>query len=640
MSGRAQAQDIDYFSLPPETLLSIEITSASKRSERLSEAAAAISVITSTDIIKSGVTTIPDALRMVPGVEVAQADSNSWAISIRGFNNVLANKLLVLIDGRTVYSSLFGGTFWEAHDLLLEDIERIEVIRGPGGALWGANAVNGVINIITKHSRDTQGNLATALYGNEERGQVSYRHGGEFQDGSYRVYAKGFKKDPSTSVTGGDANDQWKGYRSGFRADWNENFTLQGDVAQTEADQLRADFSLTPPYAPVRPQTIDYTTANLLARWNKTLDNDGLISIQSYLDYVRRDEPLNFVDRRITYDLESQYSLPTMGRHEWIVGGGYRFIAGIETPGDNTTFTPNNRQDHLFNAFFQDRIAVVADELFVTLGAKFEHNAYTGFEVQPNARIQWLPDHHQTFWGSVSRAVRTPTPLEVDVDSTLGTGPGVRAALIGNENFGVEKLTAYELGYRNQITPEVSIDLATFLNDYDQLATLDLLPLSAVNNGIDPPHLLVPVIFRNVMSATGYGYEFAGKWKVSDSFNLSLNYSFLRLMLDSGDNSVFDQDAAEDNYPAHQVGLRTEWNINPEWSLNTATYFVDGSKGQDINSHVRLDANISYKITDTVNLNIIGQNLLGEPHREIGVVSDPNAAKIDRSIFGKITWKF
>lgn len=307
---------VDYFELTLEQLLEVKVHSVSKKAEAVADASAAVYVVTSEDIIRSGVTSIPDALRMVPGMQVARTDSNSWAISIRGFNNGLANKLLVLIDGRTIYNPVFGGVLWEAHNLMLEDVERIEVVRGPGGTLWGANAVNGVINIITKHTRDTQGNLTSAIYGNEEKGALSTRQGGSFgSNGSYRVYANAFTRDASRippaagSDKQQDTYDEWDGFRTGFRADWSDQFTLQGDAYRTDTEQRRPHFSLIAPYMPIKQQIIRYEGINLLGRWTDKHHDGSQLSIQTYVDWAKRDEPFNFIDDRITYDLDAQYNL-------------------------------------------------------------------------------------------------------------------------------------------------------------------------------------------------------------------------------------------------------------------------------------------------------------------------------------------
>ena len=637
-SGGHAAASTDYFDLEPEQLLSTKVLSVSKKSETVAEAPAAIYVISNEDIIRSGVTNIPDALRMVPGVNVAQGDSNSWAITIRGFNSGLANKLLVLIDGRTIYNPVFGGVLWEAHDLVLEDIERIEVIRGPGGALWGANAVNGVINITTKQAKDTQGTLASALYGNEELGTLSARHGGTFGDhGSYRAYAKGFNRDHSRQLNGEDAYDAWDGYRSGFRADWDNSFTFQGDIYQTDTDQKRIIHSLVAPFSTIEYPTVRYEGANLLTRWTGKNDDGSQLSIQSYIDWARREEAIFFTDNRTIYDLEAQYNLMPLGRNEITMGAGYRFSADNLKGTWNASFSPQSRNDSLYNAFIQNKMTLVPDALFLTLGSKFEHNEYSGFEVQPNARLHWQPNEKQSIWAAVSKAVRTPTPIEDDLTLTIATAAGVKLAFVPNDNFKTEKLIAYEMGYRNQITPALSADAAVFYNVYDGLQTFSFMTPILVNNGVDPLHILIPAQFRNDMDGKSYGFELATSWKASSNFKVTANYSFLHLSVDALDSA---QEGAEDLYPSHQISLRTSWNISDNWMLDTSAHYVDQLHADEVDDYLRLDINLGWQINKNIRFNLVGQNLIDQAHHEFGPVGELNTAESERSVFGKLTWEF
>jgi iron complex outermembrane recepter protein len=637
---------VDYFELTLEQLLEVKVHSASKKAEAVADASAAVYVVTSEDIIRSGVTSIPDALRMVPGMQVARTDSNSWAISIRGFNNGLANKLLVLIDGRTIYNPVFGGVLWEAHNLMLGDVERIEVVRGPGGTLWGANAVNGVINIITKHTRDTQGNLTSAVYGNEEEGTLSTRQGGSFgTNGSYRVYASAFKQDASRKppVAGSnqqqDAYDEWDGLRTGFRADWADQFTLQGDAYRTDTEQLRPHHSLIAPYAPIEQQLIRYEGVNLLGRWIDKHDDGSQLSIQTYIDWAKRDEPFNFIDDRITYDLDAQYNLAPLKAHDIIVGAGYRHLTDDEQGDNNVSFDPQQRHNSLYSAFVQDKIILAPETWFLTLGAKFEHNEFSGFEFQPNARLQWHPNQNQTLWTSISRAVRTPTPIEEDLTSTIATAANVRAAFVPNDDFKSEKLTAYELGYRHQLSPSLSIDIATFYNDYDYLTTTtaDAENVTLVNNGIDPPHFLIPFMFTNNMQGTSEGIETAINWTVNPDLKIAVNYSYLHMSLTALDPT---QEAAEKLSPEHQAGLKIFWNISNSWTLDTTATYVDELPASNVNSYVRLDINLGTQLSKTLRMNITGQNLTDNSHREFNRIDDINAGEIERSIFAKLTWEF
>ncbi len=629
---------IHYFDLTLEELMDTKILSVSKKVETLADAPAAIYVVTSEDIVRSGVTSIPDALRMVPGMVVASSDSNSWAISIRGFNSTLANKLLVLIDGRTIYNPVFGGVLWEAHELMLEDIARIEVIRGPGGTLWGANAVNGVINIITKHSRDTQGNLVSALYGNEEPGTLSMRQGGTLGDeGSYRVYAKGFKRESSFHSTHGDNQDQWDGIRGGFRADWGDDFTLQGDAYRNGTQQRTIDYSLLPPYSSIEDVTVVYEGVNLLGRWTDTNYDGSQLTFQSYIDWARRNEPFNFIDDRTIYDADLQYNFAPWNVHEFVTGTGFRYSRDNKTGNNNVAFSPKRSHNKLYNAFVQDKITLVPERWYVTLGAKFEHNDFSGSELQPNIRLQWHASDNQILWSAVSRAVRTPTPLESDLTRTLATVPNVRAAFVPNDNFKPEELMAYELGYRNQLSSAISLDLSAFYNDYEHLATYGIQTPELVVNGIDPPHVLLPVMFANDMKGTSDGVEATLNWTANQNLKIALNYSFLHMSLTAIDPT---QEGGEKLYPQHQGGIKVFWNMSAGWTLDTLVSYVDHLPAGDVDAYTRLDINLSKQLTSAIRCNLVGQNLLEKTHREFATLDDLNAGEIERSVFAKITWAF
>ena len=632
----------NYMSMTLEQLLNVKVHSAAKKTESLGDSSAAIYAITSADIERAGVTTIPDALRMVPGVEVAQADSNSWAISIRGFNGTLANKLLVLVDGRTIYNPVFGGVLWEAHELMLENIERIEVIRGPGGSLWGANAVNGVINITTKHTRDTQGTLISAVAGDEEKGTLNARQGGVFgARGTYRVYAKGFKRDSALRPDMGagsptDNYDEWDGYRGGFRMDWADEFTLQGDAYRTDAQQLRPDFSFTAPTT-IEQQTIIYEGANLLGRWTDKKWKGPTFSMQAYVDWNRRDEPFNFIDDRTTVDLEAQYDFVSTERHAVIVGAGARWLFDDREGNRNVEFTPQEDDYAVYNAFVQDKITLVPERWFLTLGTKLEHNDFSGSELQPNARLQWLINNDQSFWTAISHAVRTPTPLEEDLTSTLVTAPGIRVAFVPNDDVASEELTAYEVGYRHQFTSDFSVDLTAFYNDYDKLSSIRIGDAELINNGIDPLHFLVPVQFVNNMYGHTRGAEITSGWTITPTLQVSASYSYLYMSLTSDDE---DREAAERLSPRHRASARVYWDIREHIMLGTTISYADRLPASDVDSYVRLDLNLGVELSDNVRFNLVGQNLLDPAHREFGTIDDLNAAEIERSIFAKLTWQF
>ncbi|HEY8190268.1 MAG TPA: TonB-dependent receptor, partial [Micavibrio sp.] len=620
-SSQARAAD-DYFNLSLEQLLSTKVFSASKKNESLSEVPAAVYILTPEDIRRSGATSIPELLRMVPGVNVAQADSNSWAISIRGFQSLTANKLLVMIDGRTVYNPLFAGTYWEVQDVPLEDIMRIEVVRGSGGTLWGANAVNGIINILTKSAKDTQGTMLSGRWGSYENGAVTGRHGGALgNDWYYRGYASYFNRDSFKTVNGGDGPDEWDSWRTGFRVDKGDmasqnRFVLHGDIYQTKSDQMNSSYSLSAPYVTTAQESIDSQGGNMLGVWRHTFDNGSSMRIQSYLDYTLREQVLLSDDRWI-FDTEAQYSFAPMGRHEFIAGGTYRFSKDNLQSNQIITFTPASRDDYLVSAFLQDKITMVPDKWFLTLGSKIEHNEYTGVEIEPNARLTWTPNDQQTVWTAVSRSVRTPSRQERDLDLTdLVVPPGalvpgfpVEIILVRNSDFDSEELISYELGYRNQITSDISIDTTAFINSYDKLSSTTAEAFTFVPAGVDPAHFQLPIQAVNQMEGEVYGFELASSWNVSSNWKLSGGYTFLNMVLHAPPVLGGSQDSAEEGSPQHQLNARSFWNINKKLTLDTMAYYVDDLPRYDVDGYVRVDMNLGWKIDDGIQFNLVGQNL-------------------------------
>jgi iron complex outermembrane receptor protein len=641
----AHAVADDYLDMSPEQLLDAQVISVSKRPEKLSETPAAIYVITGEDIARSGVTTIPEALRMAPGVDVARADSNSWAISIRGLNSTLANKLLVMIDGRAVYNPLFGGTYWELQDLPLSTIDRIEIIRGPGGTLWGANAVDGVINIITKPAALTQGTHVSALYGNTEKsGTVT--QGGRAGDMFFRLYGKHSDYASFDRPDGTPGHDAWRDSRGGFRGDWGENFTLQGDIYQNDAQQRFNSTSLTPPYNSLVDETMDSHGLNLMGRWHKEMDNGGEASVLAYADYTYRSQLLG-KEVRLISNVEGQYNFPVTGAHEVIAGINYRNTSDSVTAGPTIALDPRTRSDNLYGFFLQDRIELVPDKWFLTLGTKFEHNDYSGFEYQPNARLQWLIDPTRTAWAAVSRAVRTPTRAEFDfnaqvtaVNTSLLALPA-EVVLQANRDFESEKLVAYETGYRQEITPDLSLDGTLFYNMYNDLETVDIQDLELVNNGVDPLHYLLPIQTSNNSKAIVKGGELAMTWRAAPNWRLSGAYSLLNttIFVDQPTLPV-NLKGAEGSSPEQQFNIRSSWNITDDVSLDTNIYYVDQLQAQDVNQYVRFDANLGWKIMPGVRFDLAGQNLLKSEHREFNTADSVNAAEIPRSVYGQISWDF
>jgi len=645
----------DLTQLSLEDLMDIEITSVAKKAQKLSEAAAAVFVVTQEDIRRTGATSIPEALRMVPGLQVARIDANKWAITARGYNGRFSNKLLVLMDGRSVYTPLFSGVYWDMKDTLIEDIDRIEVIRGPGAALWGANAVNGVINIITKSANDTQGGLVVAGAGSEERGLGAFRYGGKLGRDAYgRIYAKYFNRDDAVFTSGKDASDEWDVSRAGFRMDWQgsgpDALTLQGDLYDGETGETIITKSLDPSEPPTFDEDNDISGANLLGRWKHTISDTSETALQVYYDRTERKSViLDQVHDTLDMDFQHQFTLGR--RHEIMWGLGYRFISDDITNTFYGSWDPDSRDDDLFSGFVQDDITLIRDRLQLTLGSKFEHNDYTGSEIQPNGRLMWTPHEGHSIWGAISRAVRTPSRTEHDgrinmmvlpPGSSLPLFPGhVVVGVVGDGDYDSEELLAYELGYRVQPTDQLSVDIATFYNDYSHLRTLEpggpFLEISP-----SPAHLVFLSSADNEMEGETYGIEVAADWRASDWWRIQASYTYLQIQLeldrDSGDTI---SESAEGESPHHQLSLRSSMDIVRDLALDLWVRYVDDLPSQDVDSYFTLDVRLGWKLYGNVELSVVGQNLLDDQHPEYKPeIIDTIPTEVERGVYGKVTWQF
>ena len=631
--------------------MDIQVTSVTKKSQSLSDSAAAIFVITNEDLKRSGVTNIPDALRMVPGINVARIDSNKWAISARGFNSRLSAKLLVLIDGRSVYTPTFSGVYWEVNDVLLEDVERIEVIRGPGATLWGANAVNGVINIITKHSQDTQGGILSVGTGDFEKAITSARYGSSFGENSHwRVYAKNQERDEFKFTTGEDANDDWKITQAGFRIDSKLNkkndFTFQGDIYQGDINQELILITTTSPFMDTFSVETDVSGANLLSRWQHTLSSTSNFSLQVYYDTTKRTE--DFVGQeRDSWDMEFQHSFAAGTNHNFVWGLRYRYMEDEFTNTSVVYVDPSTRQDNLYSAFVQDEICFFQERVRLTLGSKFEHNDYSGYEIQPSARVMWAVNSNNKVWGAVSRAVRTPSRGEADAAvsylaydlSSLGLGPpGIPFVVTayGNEEFDSEELMAYELGYRFVPAMDFSVDLTFFYNTYDNNRTAEI--GSSYFTGTS---LQQDVILISAASGETYGGELALAFRPSEFFKCDLAYSFLK--------DHFDNDENVGGFPRHQVSLRGQFNLSKTLELDIWFRYVDEANASyllaednlyEIDDYVTMDLRLGWKITPSIEISLVGQNLLDKTHVEFVQEYFSQPVEIERSIYGVLSYRF
>ncbi len=643
----------DVTAMSMEDLMNLQVTSVSKRTQKVADAAAAIFVITQEDIRRLGATSIPEALRLVPGLEVARIDQNKWAIGSRGFNGRFDNKLLVLIDGRSVYTPLFSGVYWNVEDVMLEDVDRIEVIRGPGATLWGANAVDGVINVITKKAKSTQSAVVTAGAGTEERAAGGVRYGGKLGDNTYyRAYTKYFDWAPSAYPSGMTAHDGWDALRGGFRADWTpagaNSLTLQGDIYRTRFDETLTVASLSAPYSNTFPNDGKYSGGNILGRWNHTSEGSSM-SLQMYYDNTTITDHSLFGDHQNILDIDFQHGFHVGDSQQFVWGLGYRSIHDKNNSSFTVSLQPNQVTLNQFSTFLQDEISLVDNRLQITLGSKFERNEFTGFEIEPNARLLWNLTPNQSIWTAVSRAVRTPALTEEGLRLNSAVIPPTPPsnpfptvlAVFGSHQFKSEDLLAYELGYRVQATKNLSLDIATFYNNYSNLRTAEP-GAPFVEGSPAPTDVVVPFVAGNKMSGGTYGVELFADWKVIPKWRLAGSYSYLQMDIHKNRNS---QDPTPDNpngsSPRHQWYLRSSIDLPKHFEQDTTLRFVDHLPSLNVPNYYSLDAHLGWRPVTRLELSIGGQNLLNNWHFEFMpdfVNTSPTVVK--RSIFGSITFKF
>jgi iron complex outermembrane recepter protein len=644
--------EVDLLRLSLEDLGRIKVTSVSRKSENIFSAAAAIHVISQEDIRRSGVNVLPEALRMAPGLEVARANSRQWAVGSRGFNDTFANKLLVLMDGRTLYTPLFSGVFWEEVDTVLEDLDRIEVIRGPGATLWGANAVNGVINIISKNARDTQGLLLSGGGGIEERGFGTVRYGGNLGSNAwYRVYTKYSEHESSTLLDGGGSTgDDWWMSQGGFRADWQpselNHVTLQGDYYYGDLGGSFFSQSWIPPRLIRQELRTKAEGLNVLGRWTHEFSAESDLSVQMYYD--RTDRSFGIGDEvRNTADIDLQHRFHLGDRQEIVWGGGYRYSVDELSGGSGFEMEDPSLGVQLGNAFVQDEIAIVPERLHLTLGTKIEHNDFTGFEVQPSGRIAFTPHQNHTFWGAISRAVRTPSRTERDV--RIYVDPGnllpttvfpILVTVNGNSDFDSEELLAYEIGYRIQLRPRLTLDVAAFYNHYDQIRALAAQPLEFHSDPV--PHLLIPATFENDLFGETYGVEAMTTWQPIDAWRLRAGYTLLKVDLHThGPVPSITETVEKTAVPEHQFFFWSDADLgrHVEWGIGVR--YTDTLPAQLVSGYTALETRLAWKPTSHCELAIIGRDLLDPHHREFAPsILTFRRVEVDRAIYAKITLRF
>lgn len=627
-------------------LLNESVTSASKKESPFSESATAIFVINQEDIRRSGHSSLPELLRLVPGLNVARINGSEWAIGSRGFHDQYANKLLVLVDGRSVYSPMFGGVYWNAQDMLLEDLDRIEVIRGPGATLWGSNAVNGVINVTSKSAKETQGGLITSSFGTEERPTVGVRYGGQAAPNVYyRTYVKTF--DRRGFVGSPDAGaDDWNMTRVGSRVDWEPTavalVTVQAEYYQGRVGEHFEGVTLTPPFGTEQDLTHDNFGGNVVARLTRRFSADSELTVQAYYDRFQQGDG-DITETRSTFDLDVQHRFLLGEDNEIVWGVGSRYTEDRLDPTFYLSFDPEEDQEYVYTAFVQDEITLIPKRLKFTLGSKFEHNEHAGFFAQPSVRLLWTPTSRQSVWASASRAVRVPA--RYDRESRLNAAafqapgdPPVLISLFGDKDVDPETLHAFELGYRVERDNRLSVDLTGFYNRYHGLMTFEPgVPYSEDTPA--PTHTVIPLYFRNSVSGETFGTEVAVQWRVTDWWKLIASYSWLHMRLEP-------DETAERQNPQHQVKLRSYVDLPRNFQVNAALYYVGSTTTPRDNEYVpvdsilRFDLGVTWRPRPGLELGIWGQNLLDPRHPEFGSFKTNALAEIPRTVTGKITWTF
>ena len=646
------AQTLDLTQKSLEDLMSIEVTSVSKKEQKTSQAAAAVFVISREDIGRSGALNIPDLLRMVPGLDVAQIDVANWAISARGFNGQFSNKLLVLVDGRTVYTNTFAGVFWDSQNVPLGSIERIEVIRGPGAAVWGSNAVNGVINIITLSAADTQGATIAVSAGNGSIGPERLGYGGKARNlGAYRVFAEGFEVNALPTLAGLDGQDDWRLVHGGFRTDTTisakNSLTTEGEVYVGNAGELAyIPLSLQPPESATVALRDLYSGWNVLTRWNRTFSPRSGATLQVSFDRTSRGDTTYSIGLNIL-DIDFQHHIVWGTKQDIVWGLGYRDSTDDILPTLRVSATPQVSHTQLFSSFAQDEIAIRPDRIHLSLGARAEHNDYTGFVFQPSGRLMWTASNRNSVWAAVSHADRTPARSDTDfrVNFEAIPGPGnvpILVSLFGSPNQKNEQVTALEIGYRTTLTSRCSLDSTVFYNRYRDLISVEPGAMRIETNPA-PAHLLIPSSFGNGLFGEAQGIETFARWRVTRLWTLDPGYAFFSLHLHrfAGSQDTSSVPGTEGGTPDHQAQLRS--NLDLPWKLqwNASAYFVNRLPAQSIPSYTRLDTGLTWRAGERASLSVEGQNLLKDLHPEFsGIDSTVQSGLMRRVVYGKITWSF
>ena len=657
------AQGFDLTQVSLEDLMNLQVTSVSKKEQKIFRSPAAIFVITAEDIRRSGARVLPDALRNVPGLDVAQIDGSHWAISARGFNSQYSDKLLVMIDGQTVYNPLFAGVFWDMQSIPLETIERIEVIRGPGAAIWGTNAVNGVINIITKSSADSQGGMLSVSTGGsawDTQGPDFMRYGAPLgHRGHYRVTASGFNFSPNRTATGADAHDHWRVLDTGFRTDLRlsskDSLISEGRVYQSQAGEMVQEVaSLYPPVESVMVSNSRSSGWNFLTRWDRSLAGNASTTLQASFQHGNRNDSAYGVSFDI-WDIDFQHHFHWTDRHDLVWGLGSRVSTDSTAPGKQLMLNPASKALKLFNGFLQDEISLQPNRLTLTVGARLEHNDFTDFDVEPTIRLAWSPQADSTIWAAFSGADRTPargdTALKFvfAVFALPGGLPPAEILLSGNPQVKDEELKSYEIGERQKFGKSLTLDLTAFYNHYHHL---EFEQVGTPYLSTDPlPHLVIPGQFENTVNGETHGLETFANWRVNHNWTLSSGYAFYAEHLHapaSGEQAgaalglpTETPDDTQGVGPTHQAQLRSSVSLPWRLQWNTSAYFVDTLPQLNLPSYTRLDSGLLWQAGERTSLSINGQNLLKDRHAEFNSPGPLNqSSTLQRGVYAKLTWAF
>jgi iron complex outermembrane recepter protein len=643
-SGRAQSGSPDLARLSIEDLMNIQITSAAKKEQRAEDVPAAVFVITQDDIRHSGLRSLPELFRLVPGLQVAQLTSSNWAVSIRGFNDQFSNKLLVLIDGRSIYRRTFSGVLWDAEDLVLDDIDRIEVVRGPGGAVWGANAVNGVINIVTKSAKETKGALVRLGGGTFDGTGVTARYGGSFgEDAAYRVYSQWTTRG-DTRLANASADDSWSVLTNGVRVDWTrggDEWTVDGSVRSGNGHSTwKFPGSGLPDLAPRTDVRSSFRSGNALARWTHRGDNGSSLQVQSTVGIQRRDDFVSTDESSI--DADAQYQFKFGGRQDIVAGGGYRFVNSALGTNFAVAFDPPIQNTVVGNVFVQDEVALT-DRVYLTLGSKLEHDTFTGWGLQPTARLMWAPAKRHHIWVAASRALRTPSQMDLALRVNAIVVPGERAPMVmgvvGNPDYRAEEFQDVEAGYRLELASVLSVDVTTFRGHYTRLPTSEpLAPVFETTPG--PPHLFIASRLENRRQADTAGLEVAARFAPVRAWRLDASYSRFHftphLDATSQDTSVAPQDG---NAPAHQWQLRSSVWLGGRTEANATLFHVGTLSGFGVPAYTRADARVEVRLTGHLSAVAAGRNLFDSTHAEYAS-NVLITTQVPRSADVQLVWRF